>query len=131
MTEHNLKGINVAYAKGVGDAIEFNRQAFEAFIASASLATKGYRELSENLIELTRSQLADCSECAKAVLASKSPKEAVDIQADFAKGAYEKSVSAGAKISEISLRTANEMLAPLGQRMNEGLDRIWKTGKAQ
>ncbi len=130
MTTEQMSGYTAAYAKGVEDAIEFNRQAFEAIVASASVAARGYGELSASWLDFTKEQIAECTACAKAVVASKSPKEAADIQADFAKAAYEKSVNAGAKISEISLKTANEMLAPIGQRMNETLDRVFKAKKA-
>jgi phasin family protein len=49
--------------------------------------------------------------------------EAVDVQTDFAKTTFDKLVVEGMKVSEISVKVANEAALPINARLNAAIER--------
>ena len=111
-------------AKGLEDAVRLKKDALDAFVSSAAIAAKGYGELSANWVEFAKSQIEEGTRNAQAILGADSAKEAVELQTGYAKQAFENSVAASAKFSEISLRTANQILSPIGQRVNAAFEQF-------
>ena len=117
-------------AKGFEEAARLNRDATGAFVAAAEAAAKAYGEIGANWLDYTSTQFEESAACAKAVLASKTPKEAIEVQTVYAKKAFDQYVATGAKLSEVSLRTANEIIEPVGARLNQAFDNVWKSRPA-
>jgi phasin family protein len=118
------------YTKGFEDAARLNKDATGVFVAAAEAVAKAYGEIGANWLDYTSTQFEENTACAKAVLASKTPKEAIEVQTAYAKKAFDQYVATGAKLSEVSLRTANEIIEPVGAQFNQAFDNISKSRPA-
>ena len=66
------------------------------------------------------------AQAAKALLAARTLREAVDVQTDFAKSSFDKLVAESTKLSEISVKVANEAAEPISARVNAAIEKILK-----
>ncbi|MBE9552989.1 MAG: TIGR01841 family phasin, partial [Proteobacteria bacterium] len=66
------------------------------------------------------------SEAAKALFSAKSFNEAVELQGEIARKSFDKSLSEGTKLSELSLKVANEAFQPIQQQFTAA---VAKAGK--
>jgi phasin family protein len=56
----------------------------------------------------------------------KTLREAVDLQADFAKGNFDKFVAESTKMSETVVKVANDAMEPITARVNVSVEKIFK-----
>lgn len=107
-----------AAQKGLEEAFAFGRGNFEAFIQSSTILTEGMQEIARATMALGQTALAEGIETAKAFAAVKSVREAIDLQAAFAKTSTEKLVAETTKLSESSAKLAEKAMAPVIERVN-------------
>ena len=55
-----------------------------------------------------------------------SSREIVDLQSEYAKTSFDNIVSEGTKISEMTVKVANEALEPINARMNAAVEKMSK-----
>jgi len=70
--------------------------------------------------------MENVAQTAKALLAAKTLREAADLQNDWAKASFDKLVAEGTKVSELSVKVANEAFQPLNARMNVAVEKLFK-----
>jgi phasin family protein len=107
-----------AAQKSLEEALAFGRGNFEAFIQSSTILTEGMQEIARASMALSQTALAEGIETAKAFAAVKSVREAIDLQASFAKTSTEKLVAETTKLSESSAKLAEKAFAPVIERVN-------------
>ena len=62
----------------------------------------------------------------QALLAARTLREAVDVQTDWAKTSFDKVVAESTKLSEISVKVANEAAEPINARFNAAIEKLLK-----
>ncbi|WP_291297853.1 phasin family protein [Elioraea sp.] len=107
-----------AAQKGIEEALAFGRGNLEAFIQSSTILTEGMQEMARASMAMSQAALAEGIETAKAFAAVKSVREAIDLQAAFAKTSTEKLVAETTKLSESSAKLAEKAFAPVIERVN-------------
>ncbi len=75
---------------------------------------------------MTQHQFEASVAAAKAVLGCTSLRQMVDLQTDLARTNFDKFVADGSKLSEISLKVANETLEPIQARVNVAVEKFIK-----
>jgi phasin family protein len=90
---------------------------FEATVASATALTKGFQEIATEVADFSRKSFEDSTAVVEQAFAAKSIDKALEVQTDFAKGAYEAYVGQVAKIGEIYLNAAKEAYKPFEGHM--------------
>lgn len=91
----------------------------EAATASSQIIGKGLTEAGTLAGAYTKSAFENAVEVSKTVLAAKTPVEAIEIQANFAKTAFETWFAEANKIAEIFTASATEAAKPVTARANE------------
>ena len=102
--------------KGYDQLISFGKDNAEAVIKSATLAGKGLEAINTEVFAYSRLTVEEGVEVTKAVLASKSIQEAIEIQTDYVKTAFETYVTEMNKVRDLALAVAKQAAQPLQAR---------------
>jgi phasin family protein len=63
---------------------------------------------------------------AKALMGCKTMQDLVEVQSDLTRKGLDEWVSEGTKLSELTVKVANEAAAPINSRLTEAVDRFMK-----
>ena len=114
-TEAVKEGFDKA-VKGYDQLVSFGKDNAEAVIKSATRAGKGLEAINSEVFAFSRNSVEEGVEVTKAVLAAKSIQEALEIQADYAKAAFETYLAECNKVRELAFSTAKDAAEPLQAR---------------
>jgi phasin family protein len=103
--------------KSAEDIVSFNQGNVEAFIKSSQIWATGLQDLSKHFAATAQAQIDETVATVKALSSVKSLKEAIDLQTALTKTAFEKAVAEGGKITDASVKLAEQALAPLTARV--------------
>jgi len=112
--------------KNYEDVLSLSKGNIDAMVASGSLFAKGMQDINKAWFELAQTSIEESAKVAKAVLASKSLPEAVEIQSNFVKGNYDKAMADSQKIADMSVKLVEEVSAPLNERVNLAVETFSK-----
>jgi phasin family protein len=112
--------------KAYEDAAKFNKENLDAFVVASTTYAKGVESVSKSWAAFAQETFEASANVAKAMLGAKTLKEAVDLQADFAKTTFDKFVAEGTKVSEASIKVTNEALEPINARVNVAVEKMMK-----
>lgn len=112
--------------KSYGDLAGFGKGNVEAVVKSSTIVARGFEELSRQFMALAQSNMEHSVAAAKAALNCTTLKQIVDLQSDFAKTTFDKLVSEGNKLSEMSYKMTNEAIEPLQARVTLAVETFGK-----
>jgi phasin family protein len=107
-----------AMQKTLEEAIAFGRGNLEAFVKASTILTEGMQEMARASLAFGQAAFAEGLENAKALAGVKSIREALDLQASFAKTSTERFIAETTKLSEHSAKLAEKAMAPMIERVN-------------
>ena len=110
--------------KSIEDAAAFNREAVDAWATAVGAMNKGMEDFAKSWFTLSRTLVENSLQANRAVMTASSVSEAVDVQSSYAKSAFDTMVSETTRMSEMSLKTANDTMAPISQRVNAAMERF-------
>lgn len=125
-TQAQVEKANAALVKGYDEFAEIQKQGLDAWIKAGTVLAKGAEDLSKTCLALAQETAASNSEAAQAMLRAKSLEEIVELQNEFARKAFDRSVADGTKISELSLKIANEAFGPLQEQFSVAVEKAMK-----
>jgi len=105
-------------AKGYEQLMTFGKDTAEAMIKSANAAGKGIETINGEVFAYTRKSVEDSVSATKAILAAKSVDEAIQLQTEFGKTAFETYVDELAKFGDLALAFTRESAGPLQARVS-------------
>ena len=104
--------------KGYDQFLGFGKDNVEACLRSANATGKGVETLQNELYLFSKQSVEETLATTKAVLGAKTVHEALEIQADFAKTAFEAYVGQVNRLNEIMLSTAKDAFEPIQHRIH-------------
>ena len=114
---------------GVGRAMktaeqlaQFSQGNVEAVMKSSQILASGLRDMSKLFAEHAKASLDETMATFKAMTSVKSVKEVFDMQTSFARSAMEKAVAESGKLTEHSMKLAEQAFAPLTARVNVAVE---------
>lgn len=126
LTKENVERASTAFFKSYDELTVYGKGNVEAVVKAGSIYARGLEDLSKMLMAITQSQFEASVSAAKAVLGCTSLRQMVDVQTDLARSHFDKFVADGSKLSEISLKVANETLEPIQARVNVAVEKFMK-----
>lgn len=90
----------------------------DAVVKSGTIVAKGAEEAGKQVAAFNQSSLEKSVATGKALLAVKTLQELVELQNAYAKAAFDSFVSESTKLQQLSVKIANEALAPINERVN-------------
>ena len=112
--------------KGYEDVAGFGKQNIDAIMATSAVLSKGMQDLNKAWFALAQEALEQNVAATKRILGSKSVVEVVEIQSDLAKASYDKAMTESRKLSDMSIKLAEEASAPIASRVNTAMEAFSK-----
>lgn len=97
---------------GFDKAQTFGKEQMEALTASSAAFTKGWQSIAAETSDYTKKSFEKSRELAEKMVAVKKMDEAVQLQTEYAKSAYEDFVAGATKIGEIYTAMAKDAFKP-------------------
>jgi phasin family protein len=94
----------------------------EAAVSASTIWVNGTQDLTKLWTSRTEAAMASSAAALKALMAVKSVREAIDLQSSFAKEAFESTLADSRKLTEASMKLAEEAFAPLNARLNAAVE---------
>ena len=113
--------------KTAADLVAFNQGNVEALLRSGQIWVAGVQDLGKQVVATAQAQFDETVSTFKAMAAAKSLKEAFDLQSTLARNSLDKAVAETGKITDASLKLAEQALAPITARMTLAVERFGKT----
>jgi phasin family protein len=111
---------------GYEELADLGRENFAAVLRSNAALTEGLEAIGKEMIGYARHSFESVAETATALLGAKTFEDVVQLNTEFAKASMERLIERSQKLSEMSMKVANETLAPLGTRVEAAVQRLAK-----
>lgn len=105
------------------EANNAGKHAMDNALKSFSAVTKGFQQIASETSDFTRQSYEQSTQAFEKLTQSKSLDRALEVQADFAKSAYERWVAQATKMSELYSDIAKEAYKPFENTMANAMDR--------
>jgi len=125
-TREQIEKASVSAFKAYEEFAKFQKDNYEAYVAASTIFAKGAENVGKAWMSLSQEAMEAAAHTAKALLGAKTLREAVDLQSDFAKSNFDKLLAEGTKMSELTVKVANEAFAPLNARVNVAVEKLLK-----
>lgn len=96
----------------------FGKDNMEAWIASATAASKGLEAISARAVAYSKSALEQHMAATKAIMTSKSVQELVERQAEYARSAFDGYLAEMNEMSDLMSGLTKEAIRPLNERIS-------------
>lgn len=119
---NTMKGIfpmNATAMNGFEDIQAMGKDNVDAVVESSKILSKGLEDLTRAWFDLAQNSVEQSVALSQAFLQVKSIKDVTELQNDLAKKNFDQFVAEGTKLSEMSIKVANDAAAPLTARVNE------------
>jgi phasin family protein len=114
-TETLKEGFEKA-AKGYDRIISLTKDNSEALLKSANVASKGVETINSEVLAFSRKRMEDGVTAAKAIFGAKSFNEAIELQAEYVRTAFEAHLAQFSRLSQIAVETAKGAAEPISAR---------------
>lgn len=122
-TKAQVEKANEAVAKGYSDLASLQKESMDALVTASRIWAKGAEDIGKACIALAQETAEANSEAARAFLSAKSLKEIIDLQNELTRKNFDKSLNESARLSELSLKVANEAFQPLQKQFTAAFDK--------
>jgi phasin family protein len=112
--------------KGYDELTSLNKDNMDAFVKSSNIYAKGFENLSKEVMSFAQSAMEANMATAKAFAGAKTLREMFDLQADYARNNFDKTLAESAKLTEMSVKVANDALEPIQGRVNVTVEKMLK-----
>jgi phasin family protein len=112
--------------QGYEEVAAFNKQAFDAMFESGTVVVKGVQDLNKLWFGLAQATVEDGLDNTKKIFSCKNFEDLVELQAAFASKGYDKVVNDGQKISDLSMKVAEEAFQPFAGQFNAVVEKLTK-----
>jgi len=122
-TKAQVEKANEAVAKGYSDLASLQKESMDALVTASRIWAKGAEDIGKACIALAQETAEANSEAARAFLSAKSLKEIMELQNELARKNFDKSLNESARLSELSLKVANEAFQPLQKQFTAAFEK--------
>jgi len=126
VAKENMDKASAAAVKGYDQFATYSQANYDAFSKSFGIMTKGVEDVTKAWFAFSQASVDASVDFSKKVMGAKSVNEVVDLQNDFAKTSFDSFVAESTKISELSVKTANEAIEPIKARVDETVETLAK-----
>ncbi len=126
ITKEQVAKANAAFLKGYEDVQGFGKGNVDAFVQASTLFAKGAEQISKQMMALTQNSMQSSAATAKALLGCKTLRDVIDLHADYTRSSFDTLVAEGTKLSELSMKVANESAAPIQARVTIAVEKLTK-----
>ena len=115
---------------GYGDLASANQETLDAMVKAGSVMARGMESFSKELMTFAQASAEANAAVATRMFGVKSLQEAIDLQNAHARDSFDKAVAETSKLTEMSVKVANEAFEPLQARVNVAVEKLLKAQTA-
>lgn len=130
LTKENVDKTSEAVFKGYDEFAVMGKDTLDAMVRTNSIVAKGMEIFGMEILAYAQASLEGGIAQTQALLGAKSLKELVDLQSNYARARLDKVVAETAKLTDMSVQTANEAMAPLQKRVDVTVETLLKAQAA-
>ncbi len=112
--------------KDYEDVVAFGKDNVDAIVQANTILVKGAQDINKVFLKLVQDTMEDQMVVAKKLMSAKTPKDFAGVQASVAKARYTKALDEGRKISDMTVKLAEEASAPITKQVNAAVEKISK-----
>lgn len=112
------------FAKGMNSWADFQKSSAEALMASAGVVAKGFEKAASTQVSFVKEQMEEGVAVAKAAAGSKSVQEALELQNEFVRTAFEKNLGHASRLVDHWTGVAKEASDPLTKRYGQFVELV-------
>ena len=127
ITQVKIKDNMEKMMKTAEDMMVFGQGNMEAWVKASQIYASGFQDISKQFAASSKASMNETVAFTKALMGVKSVKEAVDLQTGFAKSSIEKAVSETNKLTDASMKLAEQTIAPITARFALAVEPFSKT----
>ena len=136
--EHGVAGASAGYEtiqievkttmenamKSAEEFVSFSQGNFEAMVKASQIWAAGVQDLGKSVSATAQAQAEAAMGTFKALSGVKSLKEAMDLQASLARSSFETAMNETGKITEASVKLAEQAMAPITARVTLAVEKF-------
>jgi phasin family protein len=126
VTKDQVEKASNAFFKGYDEMAALNQATMDAMIASTASFSKGFEIIAMEMAGYTRSNFETGMATAQKALTVKSIQELVELQNAYARANFDSALAESAKLTEMSVKVANETFAPVQKQLNKTVEQMLK-----
>ena len=129
VTQDHLDQVSQAQAaalKSYEDIVSFGKDAVEAWVQAGTVFSRGVQDIGSTVISLAQGVVEENVTASKQFLTAKTIREVVDLHTSFSRAQFDRLVSEGSHLSDLSVKLVEQSFAPLGQKVNAVIDKLVK-----
>ena len=113
--------------KTAEELVSFSQGNLEAIMKSGQIWTAGVQDIGKQVAASAQASFDESMSTFKALTSVKSLKDALDLQANYARSSLEKAVTETGKLTDASLKLAEQAWAPITARVTLAVEKFAKT----
>lgn len=125
-TKEQMDKVNEFAFKNYDELADFNKETIEAMIASSNVVAKGVEDFGQEIASYAQKAAEKNIETAKKMFAVKNVQDAMDLQAEWAKTAFDSFMSESAKLQDMSMQVSTKAAEPLSKQVNAAVEKFSK-----
>ncbi|MEQ8831723.1 MAG: phasin family protein [Alphaproteobacteria bacterium] len=125
-TKEQVEKASTAALKSYDEFATLNKDTVDAYVKAGNVFAKGFEDLGKTVFAFAQSQAETNVNAAKALMSAKTINDVVEIQSDLARTQFDAFVAEGTKVSEMSLKVANETVEPIQAQFNVVVEKMMK-----
>ncbi len=125
-TKEQLDKVNEFAFQGYDELADFNKETVEAVVASSNIVAKGVEELGQEIATYAQAAAEKNIAVAQKLFAVTSVQDALDLQAEWAKTAFDGFVAESAKLQDMSTELGTKASAPISKQVNAAVEKFAK-----
>ena len=126
MTKEQVEKASEVFFKSYDEVTALNKESVDAVVKAGEVLTKGAETFGKAYYEIAQASAEASVEATKAMMGAKTAKEFVEIQAEFARTSFDNFLSESTRLSEVSVKVANEAFEPLQKQLNTSFEKAFK-----
>lgn len=112
--------------KAFDEMANFGKGNVDAALKAGKIAANGWETIGREVANFNKTTLETGVANARALFGAKTLKEAIELQTGFARAAYDTFMSEGTKLSEMTIKVAQETAEPISVRVNQAVEKVGK-----
>ncbi|MFQ5775031.1 MAG: phasin family protein [Kiloniellaceae bacterium] len=112
--------------EGYDEIAALGKDTIEAYVNCGSIVARGVESLGKEVMDYAQCSLEANLAAAKNLMAVKTLREAIDLQADYTRESFDTMVAEAAKLTEMSVELANQLVGPIQARVNATTRSLFK-----
>jgi phasin family protein len=125
-TKEQVEKASTAALKGYDEFASMNKSSMDAFVKSSNIMAKGMEDLGKTYFAFAQSAAEQNVAAAKKLMTAKTINDVVDIQSEVARTSFDAWVAEATKMSEMSMKVANEAFEPIQSQLTTVVEKMTK-----